>query len=231
MATGYTLFNKAKRNALEPLRFREDGTFRILHLTDIHKVHPDMDDDTDRSIPERKSKNTINTIEKVIEKTTPDLIVFGGDNIGGHWEEMTNEYALWCLNTIIGAVKKYNIPLAVVFGNHDAQNEGIAQLLSKEVQMSIYMQYGNFRGCSMRLRFTAVATVTCRFSHTTATMLCGMYGALIQTIIRVTPTTALSAMTLTQFTPTSWIGMSVPSTKKRSFLVKPFPQFSFSTSQ
>lgn len=147
MATGYTLFNKAKRNALEPLRFRKDGTFRILHLTDIHKVHPDMDDDTDRSIPERKSKNTINTIEKAIEKTTPDLIVFGGDNIGGHWEEMTNEYALWCLNTIIGAVKKYNIPLAVVFGNHDAQNEGIAQLLSKEVQMSIYMQYDNFRGC------------------------------------------------------------------------------------
>lgn len=39
------------------------------------------------------------------------------------------------------------MPLAVVFGNHDGQNEHIAKLLSREIQMSIYMDYDNFRGC------------------------------------------------------------------------------------
>lgn len=147
MASGYTVSRKNHIKNLAPLRFSQDGTFRILHLTDIHKVHPDMDDGLDRSIPDRKSKNTLNTIEKAIERAKPDLVVFGGDNVGGHWEEMTDEYALWCINNIIASVKKYNVPLAVVFGNHDAQNEKIAPLLSREIQMSIYMNYENFRGC------------------------------------------------------------------------------------
>lgn len=106
MATGYTVSAKNKITSLEPLRFSADGKFKILHLTDIHKVHPDMDDDTDRSIPEKNSKNTLNTIEKAIERTNPDLVVFGGDNIGGHWDEMTDEYVLWCLDNIIGSVKR-----------------------------------------------------------------------------------------------------------------------------
>lgn len=147
MATGYTNSKKGRLTSLEPLRFGKDGKFRILHLTDIHKVHPDMDNDEDRTILENKSRNTINTMEKAIEAAKPDLIVFGGDNIGGHWDEMTGEYALWCLDTIISTVKKYNIPLAMVFGNHDSQNEHISPLLSKEIQMSVYMNYENFRGC------------------------------------------------------------------------------------
>lgn len=147
MATGYSNSRKGRLTANEPLRFNKDGKFKILHLTDIHKVHPDMDDDTDRSIPENKSANTLNTIEMAIEKAQPDLIVFGGDNIGGHWDEMTNEYVLWCLEKIIEPAKKRNIPLAIVFGNHDSQNEHIAPLMNKEIQMSIYMNYDNFRGC------------------------------------------------------------------------------------
>jgi len=147
MANGYSTSRKGVLTNLEPLRFSKDGKFKILHLTDIHKVHPDMDDDIDRTIPDSNSKNTLYTIEKAIESTNPDLVVFGGDNIGGHWDEMTNEYALWCIESIISAVKKHNLPLAIVFGNHDGQNEDIAPLLSKEIQMSIYMQYGNFRGC------------------------------------------------------------------------------------
>lgn len=147
MATGYTLSRKNKLTSLEPLRFSADGKFKILHITDIHKVHPDMDDDLDRTIPENNSNNTLNTISEAIEKTSPDLVVFGGDNIGGHWEEMTDEYALWCLEKIIGEVKKFNVPLAIVFGNHDGQNEYLAPLISREIQMSLYMNYDNFRGC------------------------------------------------------------------------------------
>lgn len=147
MAKGYTLSSENRIKNLEPLRFSADGKFKILHLTDIHKIHPDMDDDEDRSVPDNKSLNTLNTIETAIELTQPDLVVFGGDNVAGHWKEMKDEYVLWCLEKIIEPVRKRNLPLAVVFGNHDGQNEHIAQLLSREIQMSIYMGYGNFRGC------------------------------------------------------------------------------------
>ncbi len=147
MAIGYAFSRKNQLKNNPPLRFSKDGKFKILHITDIHKIHPDMDDDKNRSIPDRNSKNTLYTIEKCIEISKPDLIVFGGDNIGGHWDEMTNEYALWCLDKIISAVKKRNIPLAVVFGNHDAQNEHFIPVLSREIQLSIYMNYDNFRGC------------------------------------------------------------------------------------
>lgn len=147
MATGYLNSRKNKLLSLEPLRFGRDGKFKILHLTDIHKVHPDMDDETDRSIPEKKSEGTIYNIEKTIELTKPDLVVFGGDNVSGHWDEMTDEYALWSLNSIIDAVKKSNVPLAAVFGNHDEQNKEIAPMLTKEMQMSVFMNYENFRGC------------------------------------------------------------------------------------
>ncbi|MGN0546015.1 MAG: hypothetical protein ACI4I3_01675, partial [Acutalibacteraceae bacterium] len=37
------------------LKFSDDGKFRILHLTDIHEVDPEMDDDENRDIPRDKS--------------------------------------------------------------------------------------------------------------------------------------------------------------------------------
>ena len=80
---------KFKREAPPPLRFGDDGKFRILHITDIHDVEPIMDDDENREIPESRDKETINVIEKLVEKTNPDLVVFGGDNISGYWEEFT----------------------------------------------------------------------------------------------------------------------------------------------
>lgn len=147
MATGYPLSRKHILTHLEPLKFKEDGTFKILHLTDIHKVDPQMDNDFDRSIPENKTKNTLNTIKECIERTNPDLIVFGGDNIGGNWDEITEYFALKSINDILDIVRPTNIPLAIVFGNHDAQNEYRFPMMSREAQMSIYMTYDNFRGC------------------------------------------------------------------------------------
>lgn len=147
MAAGFTHSHAQALKNLPPLRFRGDGTFRILHLTDIHKVCPEMDDDEDKSVPFSKSAETLRIIDACIEQTQPDLIVFGGDNIGGHWDEMTDAFALRCLSDILSPVIRRNIPLAAVFGNHDAQNEKTTPLLSREIQMSLYMNYANFRGC------------------------------------------------------------------------------------
>lgn len=92
MAKGLPDSKKYIKEKRAPLRFGADGKFRILHLTDIHEVDPEMDDEEDRQIPINKSKETINVIRRCIEIANPDLVVFGGDNISGYWQEFTYEY-------------------------------------------------------------------------------------------------------------------------------------------
>ena len=122
MASGLpTAFRHIKDNQ-KPLRFNSNGKFRILHLTDIHEVDPAMDDDEDPEIPKRKSEETINVIRKCVELAKPDLVVFGGDNISGFWEEFTYEYMRSTIKKIIAPIAEKNIPLAIVFGNHDAES-------------------------------------------------------------------------------------------------------------
>lgn len=131
---------KFKREKPSPLKFSEDGKFKILHITDIHDVEPVMDDDENREIPESRDKETINVIEKLVEKTNPDLVVFGGDNISGYWEEFTYDYVQSTIQRITAKIREKNIPLCVVFGNHDGE-EGF----HTEFQMMQYMEYPNCR--------------------------------------------------------------------------------------
>ena len=131
---------KFEREAPPPLKFGNDGKFRILHLTDIHDVEPEMDDDENREIPKSRDKETINVIEKLVEKTKPDLVVFGGDNISGYWEEFTYDLVQSTIQKITKPIRDRNIPLCVVFGNHDGE-EGF----HTEFQMMQYMEYPNCR--------------------------------------------------------------------------------------
>lgn len=143
MAMGYPKKWKTgefSRETPAPLKFGEDGKFKILHITDIHDVEPEMDDDEDRTIPERKDFETLNVIEQLLEKTNPDLVVFGGDNISGYWQEFTYNLVQSTIRKIIKPIKDRNIPLAVVFGNHDGE-EGY----HTEFQMMEYMEYSNCR--------------------------------------------------------------------------------------
>ena len=132
--------DKFKREAPAPLKFGADGKFRILHITDIHDVEPIMDDDENREIPDNKDKETINVIEKLVEKANPDLVVFGGDNISGYWEEFTYDYIQSTIKRITAPIRERNIPLCVVFGNHDGE-EGF----HTEFQMLMYMEYADCR--------------------------------------------------------------------------------------
>lgn len=129
---------KFKRDEPKQLKFNENGKFKILHITDIHNVEPIMDDDENREIPESRDKETINVIEKLVEQTNPDLVVFGGDNISGYWEEFTYDYVKSTIERITAPIRKRNIPLCVVFGNHDGE-EGFYT----EFQMLQYMEYEN----------------------------------------------------------------------------------------
>ena len=131
---------KFHREAPAPLKFDKNGKFRILHITDIHDVEPVMDDDPNPEIPESCDKETLNVIEKLIEKTNPDLVVFGGDNISGYWQEFTYNYVQSTIQKITKKIREKNIPLCVVFGNHDGE-EGF----HTEFQMMQYMEYPNCR--------------------------------------------------------------------------------------
>ena len=131
---------KFERETPAPLKFGADGKFRILHLTDIHDVEPEMDDDENREIPESRDKETINVIETLVAKTNPDLVVFGGDNISGYWEEFTYDLVKSTIEKITKPIRERNIPLCVVFGNHDGE-EGF----HTEFQMMQYMEYPNCR--------------------------------------------------------------------------------------
>lgn len=145
MASGYPTSLRHLQKKQKPLKFRADGTFRILHITDIHEVSPLMDDDKNPDVPHDKSVETINVLEKCIEQTQPDLVVFGGDNISGYWEEFTYEFMVETIRKIIAPVKARNIPLAIVFGNHDSEREDKLEFLHRENQISIYGEYDNFR--------------------------------------------------------------------------------------
>lgn len=145
MASGLpTAFRHIKDNQ-KPLRFNSNGKFRILHLTDIHEVDPAMDDDEDPEIPKRKSEETINVIRKCVELAKPDLVVFGGDNISGFWEEFTYEYMRSTIKKIIAPIAEKNIPLAIVFGNHDAESAYVNPFMQRENQICVYCEYDNFR--------------------------------------------------------------------------------------
>ena len=143
MAMGYPKKFKTdrfKREAPAPLKFGADGKFRILHITDIHDVEPIMDDDENRSIPENCDIETLNVIESLVAKTNPDLVVFGGDNISGYWEEFTYNYVESTIKKITKPIRDRNIPLCVVFGNHDGEVG-----FHTEFQMLMYMEYPNCR--------------------------------------------------------------------------------------
>ncbi len=132
--------DRFKREAPAPLKFGADGKFRILHITDIHCVQPIMDDDENREIPESRYKETINVIEKLVEKANPDMVVFGGDNVSGYWEEFTYDYIKQTIEDITAPIRARNIPLGVVFGNHDGEIG-----FHTEFQMMMYMEYPNCR--------------------------------------------------------------------------------------
>lgn len=143
MAKGYPKkwkTDRFKREAPTPLKFGADGKFRILHLTDIHCVQPVMDDDEIREIPDNKYKETINVIETLVEKTNPDMVVFGGDNVSGYWEEFTYDYIKQTIEDITEPIRKRNIPLGICFGNHDGECG-----FHTEFQMMMYMEYPNCR--------------------------------------------------------------------------------------
>ena len=113
-------------SAKVPLQFRADGLFRVLMMTDAHRK-PDRD------------QTTIRFMESLIERTQPDLVLLGGDNICGC---ATREQFMEQLSLLVSPMERAGIPFAHVFGNHDR-----TPVLSKRWQQE---RYESFPHCVSR---------------------------------------------------------------------------------
>ena len=140
MSSGLPHIRKQRDYDVPPLRFRPDGTFHILHLSDIHLVDPEMDDDPDPSVPKRDEQRTLEVLSQCADRTQPDLVVLTGDNVCGYWKEMTYDYLYKVIGRITDIFAKRDLPLAVVFGNHDSELN-----FHREIQMCMYLEYPNCR--------------------------------------------------------------------------------------
>lgn len=113
-----------------PLRFNEDGTFTILQFTDTQ----------DTQWP---SPNLLTLLQKCLDESKPDLVVFTGDQLKNYDSDFGDTGHEWkvkkALYENIKPVIARGLPFAVAFGNHDSQ---LSFTLEEQVQ---YLQ--QFKGC------------------------------------------------------------------------------------
>ncbi|QUW21511.1 metallophosphoesterase family protein [Sporosarcina sp. Marseille-Q4063] len=109
------------------LKFHENGTFKIIQLTDLHMSGED-------NHPE--DEQTLSLIDHVINYEKPDLLVYSGDLI---WSEGVNNPSK-SFRRVLDAASKWNIPFAIIYGNHDSE-ENITrnelQHIQSEYSMSL----------------------------------------------------------------------------------------------
>lgn len=130
LAFGVLIPSYAENEGSVKLQFNEDGSFRIMQIADIQ--------DGPFLLP-----ITSDFLNDVIPYADPDLIVLSGDNISaGSATVGIHAVDLVLVEIAIGRFmsifEKHNVPVAVVFGNHDAE-----ELVTKEEQMAMYLKYDN----------------------------------------------------------------------------------------
>ena len=123
-----------KSNAL---RFRPDGTFHILQVSDPQDlVHP--------------RRAMLRMLDRAYDGLKPDLVLFTGDNTLGnhlldvgpkrittlHCPAITLRQMRRSLAHILEPVNRRGIPFCMIYGNHDDMND-----VSKEAQYSLYRAY------------------------------------------------------------------------------------------
>jgi hypothetical protein len=95
------------------LRFRKDGSFKIVQFTDLH-----LTDGTEIDL------RTIKLMEKILKEELPDLVVLTGDMVCGE-----KNYIF--ISQVIETMKQADIPWAAAFGNHDAEEGAAKEVLLK----------------------------------------------------------------------------------------------------
>ena len=87
------------------LRFRSDGTFRVVVMSDLQEsAHYDP--------------RSLRSIEILLDECQPDLVVWGGDNCYGP-EIKSEQDLIDFLDIFTEPMEKRKIPWVHIFGNHD----------------------------------------------------------------------------------------------------------------
>ncbi|KAI7868872.1 Metallo-dependent phosphatase-like protein [Spinellus fusiger] len=102
-----------------PLIFREDGTFKILQLADLHFTNEEGEcKDMLINTECKGDATTLAAIEQLMDKENPDLVVFSGDNID---ETVTDARAATFKFT--QPIVQRKVPWVALFGNHDDKGD------------------------------------------------------------------------------------------------------------
>ncbi len=104
------------------LKFREDGTFKIVQFTDTHLC-------AYNETVLGEAEKTFARITGMIRNEKPDLLVFTGDVV-------TSQPAVVMWNRLMDTLKVYNVPFAIMFGNHDPEMELSRAEMSKIITSS-----------------------------------------------------------------------------------------------
>ncbi|NLA76787.1 MAG: hypothetical protein GX851_02965 [Clostridiales bacterium] len=111
------------------LKFNSDGRFSVMLLGDPHQ-HGETETQRDRDIAE----DTSALINAALDKLKPDLGIYMGDNALSNTPEMFRK----ALEVLLKPFEDRGIPVALVFGNHDHDNESSVPLAD---QVKYYREY------------------------------------------------------------------------------------------
>jgi hypothetical protein len=101
------------------LRFRSDGRFRIVQLTDTHFWDGG-----------RRDARTRGLISRLLDLEAPDLVVLTGDIVEGE----RSPDAARSLRDASAPMAQRGIPWAAVFGNHDDEGRASRQRLARALE-------------------------------------------------------------------------------------------------
>jgi hypothetical protein len=119
LLTGFVLSTPGYAQERPVLKFRADGTFKILQLTDIHMQHLN-----------EASQKAIKNIQTMLDLEKPDFVVITGDVIFAEPGEPG-------LQRVLEPLISRKVPYAVTWGNHDNHD---CDLTRREMQDYVQKQ-------------------------------------------------------------------------------------------
>jgi hypothetical protein len=102
---GMAAWPVAAKSENPPLRYGDDGKFRILVFTDTHHTESD---------------EMITFLHEALDYAKPDLVLFLGDNINGP-AVLSEQTECAAVARILTPVTQRGLPFAFVWGNHDPE--------------------------------------------------------------------------------------------------------------
>lgn len=114
----------------QPLKFK-NGQFKIMLVGDPHENF-----DTTKNNGKAKAEDCIALLNKSAQELNPDLVVFLGDNASADNEEQMRKI----IGKIMNPFSSRNIPVALIFGNHDHDRTDLVNL---QTQMKLFREHNN----------------------------------------------------------------------------------------